>query len=90
MRFLISAHASLEELAVLGRFGGAVGLPEHAVTLTWRTREKPQPQDTKFKVPPVDAPNVTGARDLGFPVNAGKRWRTPISPLSSRASRQGG
>ena len=25
---------------------------------------------SKFKVPPVDAPNVRGARDLGFPVSA--------------------
>ena len=81
LRFLISAHASLEELAVLGRFGGAVGLPEHAVALTWRTREKPQPPDTKFKVPPVDAPNVTGARDLGFPVNAGKDGAADLTAL---------
>jgi NADH-quinone oxidoreductase subunit G len=70
LRFLVSAHASLEELMVLGRLGGAFSLPEEAVTLTWRRREKPQPPGSKFKVPPVDAPNVTGARDLGFPINA--------------------
>ena len=30
-------------------------------------REKPQPPSAKFKMPPVDAPNVNGARDLGLP-----------------------
>ena len=70
LRFLISAHASLEELAVLGRLGGAFNLPEEAVAISWRTRIKPQPPGTKFKIPPVDAPNVRGARDLGFPVAA--------------------
>jgi NADH-quinone oxidoreductase subunit G len=68
LRFLASAHASVEELFVIGRLGGAFGLPEEAVAISWRARAKPQPADTKFKVPPVDAPNVNGARDLGFPV----------------------
>ena len=70
LRFLISAHASLEELSVLGRLGGAFNLPESGVAIAWRTSVKPQPPDVKFKMPPVDAPNVNGARDLGFPVNA--------------------
>jgi len=67
LRFLISAHASIEELFLLGRLGGAFGLPEDGVAVSWRVREKPQPAHTKFKVPPVDAPNVRGAGDLGFP-----------------------
>ena len=70
LRFLISAHASLEELSVLGRLGGAFNLPGESVAISWRTSVKSQPANTKFKVPPVDAPNVRGARDLGFPVNA--------------------
>jgi NADH-quinone oxidoreductase subunit G len=70
LRFLISAHASLEELSVLGRLGGAFNLPGESVAISWRTSVKSQPANTKFKVPPVDAPNVQGARDLGFPVNA--------------------
>ncbi len=69
LRFLISAHASLEELSVLGRLGGAFNLPGESVAISWRTSVKSQPANTKFKVPPVDAPNVRGARDLGFPVN---------------------
>ena len=69
VRFLISAHASLEELFLIGRLGGAFGIPEDGVAISWRVREKPQPADTKFKVPAVDAPNVTGAVDLGFPAH---------------------
>jgi len=70
LRFLLSAHASLEELFVFGRLGGAFGLPEQGVALSWRTREKPQPPGVKFRIPAIDAPNVTGARDLGFPASA--------------------
>jgi NADH-quinone oxidoreductase subunit G len=79
LRFLVSAHASLEELFVIGRLGGAFGLPEEGVAITWRAREKPQPPDTKFKVPPTDAPNVNGARDLGFPVAAGSNGEPNLS-----------
>jgi NADH-quinone oxidoreductase subunit G len=68
LRFLVSAHASLEELAIIGRIGGSAGIPEDGVAVSWRWREKPQPADTKFRIPAVDAPNVLGARDLGFPV----------------------
>jgi NADH-quinone oxidoreductase subunit G len=70
LRFLISAHASLEELSVLGGLGGAFNLPEEGVAISWCTSVKPQPPNAKFKIPPVDAPNVRGARDLGFPVAA--------------------
>jgi len=70
LRFLLSAHASLEELFVIGRLGGAFGLPEEGVAVSWRQRVKPQPPNAKFKIPAIDAPNVSGARDLGFPVTA--------------------
>ncbi len=68
LRFFVSAHASLEELAVIGRIGGTLGVAEEGVAVSWRRREKPQPPGAKFKSPPVDAPNVLGAVDLGFPV----------------------
>src|SRR5688500_2050503 len=71
LRFLISAHASLEELFLIGKIGGSLGLPEDGVALSWRTRVKPQPPGVKFRIPPVDAPNVNGAKDMGFPVHAG-------------------
>jgi NADH-quinone oxidoreductase subunit G len=70
LRFLLSAHASLEELFLVGRLGSAFGVPEDGVALTWRIREKPQPANTKFRIPPVDAPNVRGARDMGFPARS--------------------
>ena len=81
VRFLVSAHASLEELAVLGRLGGAFNLAEEAVAMGWRARTKPQPPNVKFKIPPVDAPNVRGARDLGFPVIAGADGEANLSAL---------
>jgi predicted molibdopterin-dependent oxidoreductase YjgC len=62
--FLASAHASLEELFVLREIAGQTA----GIALSWRRREKPQPKDTKFPIPAVDAPNVRGAKDLGFPV----------------------
>ena len=34
--------------------------------MTWKVSEKRQPERTKFRVPPVDAPNVNGAIDLGL------------------------
>jgi NADH-quinone oxidoreductase subunit G len=79
LRFLISAHASLEELFVIGRLGGAFGIPESGVGISWRTRTKPQPPNAKFKVPAVDAPNVTGARDLGFPAAATANGEAELS-----------
>jgi NADH-quinone oxidoreductase subunit G len=66
VRFLASAHASLEELFALKQISASSG----GVTIAWRTREKPQPAAVKFKIPPIDAPNVRGARDLGFDVGS--------------------
>lgn len=62
--FLASAHASLEDLCVLQDVARDAG----GVAISWRSRDKPQPANTKFRIPSVDAPNVRGARDLGFPV----------------------
>jgi NADH-quinone oxidoreductase subunit G len=71
LRFFVSAHASLEELALIGRMGGALGVPEEGVAVSWRRRHKPQPPNVKFRIPEDDAPNVLGATDLGFPVKRG-------------------
>jgi predicted molibdopterin-dependent oxidoreductase YjgC len=79
VRFFVSAHASLEELFLVGRLGGTFGLPEDGVAISWRYREKPQPPGAKFKISPVDAPNVNGARDLGFPVRANAKGEGDIS-----------
>ncbi|HEX5070199.1 MAG TPA: molybdopterin-dependent oxidoreductase [Vicinamibacterales bacterium] len=77
-QFLVSAHASLEELFVLREISGKTG----GVTLSWRYREKPQPANTKFKIPAVDAPNVHGAKDLGFAV-ANPSGPADVSALKS-------
>jgi NADH-quinone oxidoreductase subunit G len=65
LRFFVSGHASLEELALIGRIGGTL---EDGVAISWRRREKPQPPNVKFRIPADDAPNLLGATDLGFPV----------------------
>jgi anaerobic selenocysteine-containing dehydrogenase len=37
-----------------------------AVAVTWTSSAKPQPANSKFTVPEIDAPNVAGARALGL------------------------
>src|SRR6185436_10236073 len=83
VRFLVSAHTSTEELFVLKQVVegllGADGL--NAVSISWRRSEKRQPADTKFKVPQTDAPNVNGARDLGYRVGAGNDGASDLTEL---------
>jgi len=73
VRFLVSAHAATEELFVLKQVTealiGSDGLK--SVTVAWTRSEKPQPEQTTFTVPVTDAPNVNGARDLGYDVGTG-------------------
>jgi len=64
VRYLASAHASLEELHLLASLAGGPA----SVAISWRHSVKPQPTGTKFVVPPVDAPNLRGAEHLGFSV----------------------
>jgi anaerobic selenocysteine-containing dehydrogenase len=90
VRVLVSAHASTEELFVLKQMVqgllGNDGLA--AVSIAWTGGEKPQPPGTKFKIPPTDAPNVNGARDLGFAV--GKGNEAPPDLAAFRAAIEGG
>ena len=79
--FLASAHASNEELFVIERLASAIAL-------SWPYNEKKQPARAKFKVPPVDAPNVSGARDLGLPTGAGNAGAPDVTAL--RADIDGG
>jgi NADH-quinone oxidoreductase subunit G len=83
VRFLVSAHASTEELFVLKQvvqgLVGADGL--NVVSISWRRTEKKQPAGTKFTVPPTDAPNVNGARDLGYRVGAGNEGLPDLTEL---------
>jgi NADH-quinone oxidoreductase subunit G len=67
VRFLVSAHASHEELFLFRRLTDElVGDAATAIAVGWRYRPKSQPGATTFKVPAVDAPNVNGARMLGL------------------------
>jgi len=68
VRFLLSAHASHEEMFLFRRLTeelvGASG--PTGIAVSWRLAQKQQPAQTKFKVPAVDAPNVNGARAFGL------------------------
>jgi NADH-quinone oxidoreductase subunit G len=90
VRFLVSAHAATEELFVLKELVegllGADGL--RSVTITWTRSDKEQPPGAKFKVPFTDAPNVNGARDLGYAVGAGNDGEPDVSAL--RTAVEGG
>jgi NADH-quinone oxidoreductase subunit G len=83
VRFVVSAHAATEELFVLKQIVegllGADGL--NAVSISWKRSEKPQPPGTKFRVPQTDAPNVNGARDLGYRVGAGNDGLADLTAL---------
>ncbi|PYR73857.1 MAG: hypothetical protein DMF87_24505 [Acidobacteria bacterium] len=90
VRFLVSAHASTEELFVLkelvqGLLGGD-GLK--SVSVSWTRTEKVQPPDTKFKVPATNAPNVNGAKDLGYRVGTGNDGLPDLTDL--RTAVEGG
>jgi NADH-quinone oxidoreductase subunit G len=84
IRFLVSAHASHEELFLFRRLTeelvGSSGL--NAITVTWRVTPKVQPPGTKFIVSPVDAPNVAGARAFGLVSHVGES-DTPPTPDTS-------
>src|SRR5689334_4552823 len=55
VRFLVSAHAAHEELFLFKRLAQELIGDAATIAVGWRYREKPQPPDTKFKVPAVDA-----------------------------------
>jgi NADH-quinone oxidoreductase subunit G len=83
VRFLASAHASTEELFVLKQLieGLIGGDGTTAVTVSWTRSDKAQPAGTRFKVPATDAPNVNGARDLGYRVGQGNDGLPEVTDL---------
>ncbi len=83
VRMLASAHASHEEMYLLKRLAEDLkgdGGASH-VHVAWRRTEKPQPANTKFRVPTIDAPNVNGAKDLGLSVVATADGDADLSAL---------
>ena len=83
VQFLVSAHASVEEFFVLKQLlDGVLGNDGiAATTVTWTSTEKSQPAGAKLKVSKANAPNVNGARDLGFQVGAGNDGAPDLSRL---------
>jgi NADH-quinone oxidoreductase subunit G len=90
VKFLASAHASVEELFVLKTMVEGLLGPDgqKAVTVTWTRSEKKQSPGAKFQVPATDAPNVNGARDLGYAVGAGNDGLPDLQAL--RTAVEGG
>lgn len=85
VRMLASAHASHEEMYLLKRIATDLkgeGGASH-VHVAWRRTEKPQPPNTRFRVPSVDAPNVSGAKDLGLSVVSTGDGDADLSALRS-------
>jgi NADH-quinone oxidoreductase subunit G len=82
-RMLVSAHASHEELFLVREFvSKTAGMAlDASVAIAWRCSRKVQPKTTKFVVPAVDAPNVAGARAMGFRVPDGADAPPDLSAL---------
>jgi NADH-quinone oxidoreductase subunit G len=85
VQFLVSAHASIEELFVLRQIlEGLLGDDAmDAATVSWTAHDKPQPPGVKLRVSKANAPNVNGARDLGFAVGLGNDGLPDIDRLRS-------
>ncbi len=92
VRFLVSAHASHEELFLFRRLTEELAGPEgpRSVTIGWRYNPKQQPAATRFKVPAVDAPNVNGARLFGFVPGKAGDAQGPADLGALRAAVEGG
>jgi NADH-quinone oxidoreductase subunit G len=88
--FLLSAHASLEEMFLVRQLGRGLGLSaaELPVAVSWSSSDKHQPADTKFRVAAIDAPNVRGAWDLGL-LDRERRWDEPDLSRLRRAVEAG-
>jgi NADH-quinone oxidoreductase subunit G len=67
-RFLLSAHASHEEMYLTARLAQHLlgDNAQQGIAVSWSSRVKEQPARAQFVVPPVDAPNVAGARAFGL------------------------
>jgi NADH-quinone oxidoreductase subunit G len=83
VRMLVSAHAAHEEMFLLKRLAEDLkgdGGASH-VHVAWRRTAKQQPANTKFRVPAIDAPNVTGAKDVGLAATATADGDADLSAL---------
>jgi predicted molibdopterin-dependent oxidoreductase YjgC len=92
VRFLLSAHASHEELFLFRRLTEELAGPDgpSSVSVSWRVTAKQQPERTKFKVPTVDAPNVNGARIFGLASGSVGDEQTAADVTSLRSAVEAG
>lgn len=83
LRFLTSAHASLEELVLLGQIARSLqgDAAEGRIAVSWRVSEKEQPAGATFRVPAVDAPNLSGVQHVGLRAPADERGAPDLSAL---------
>jgi NADH-quinone oxidoreductase subunit G len=88
VRFLLSAHASHEELFLFRRLTEELAGPDGpaSIAVSWRVTPKEQPAATRFKVPAVDAPNVNGARLFGLVPGAVGDEQGPADTSALRAA----
>ncbi len=89
LRFVTSAHASLEELVLLGQIARSLqgDGAEQRIAVGWSVSDKKQPAGTKFVVPRVDAPNLNGVRDLGLRAAAREDGSADYSDLREAVAR---
>jgi NADH-quinone oxidoreductase subunit G len=92
VRFLVSAHASHEELFLFRRLTEALlgDAGPSTISVSWCYSEKPQPSNVKFKVLPVDAPNVAGARIFGLAPGAARDAQGQADSSALRAAVEAG
>ncbi|MGE0705075.1 MAG: molybdopterin-dependent oxidoreductase [Vicinamibacterales bacterium] len=92
LRFLLSAHASNEELFLFGSLVNQLGsiAVADAISVSWRTSAKQQPERTQFIVPEVDAPNVNGARAFGLVAGAAGDPQGPADIAALRSAVESG
>src|SRR5947207_3350371 len=91
VRFLLSAHASHEELFLFRVLSETLIDNFNSVSVSWRSQPKSQPAGTQFKVPAVDAPNVNGARAMGLlPGKVGDEVKAPDLSALRAAIEAGG
>ena len=84
VRFLLSAHASHEELFLFKRLARElIGENLTAISLSWRVSPKQQPAGATFRIPEVDAPNVSGAVALGLAGRGGAPPQVNEADLSA-------
>ena len=79
LRFLVSAHASLEELSVLGRIGGAFNLAEEAVAIAGaRAKSRSRPvRNSRF--PRSTRPTCRARAISGFPLSANAQGEADLA-----------